>query len=354
MIVQPIPHSSIDEQIKKLEKQNLIINDKVYARYCLTTYGYSNLIKSYREPYVVMQNGKKQFRSGVTFEQVTSLYLLDKELRNSVMAAMLDFEEYIKENTADVIASSFGTDHNAYLKFSNYRDKKRKKYRFSLKGILSTMQKTVQSDKNPIKHYREEYGIVPPWILFKNVYFTTIINYISLLKPAEQLELTHKIYDSKKLGLSDEGVRKLLLDTLFICSDYRNNSAHGGRIYNNIPKSTLRADEIFLINDFDETGIGLLLFLLKLIKYGDPFKRLNQALEKEVNRHCGAYPQDITYLGQILNINIIPTHNVYISTNPANKKYHANMHCSGMMNGKCIELEVAKQNGYIPCKKCCL
>ena len=89
-----IPFSSIDEQIKKLLSQNLIIDDIDYAKFKLELFGYSNLIKSYREPYVIKTDTSIQYRSGVTFEQIHSLYMLDKNLRNSVMSAMQDLEEH--------------------------------------------------------------------------------------------------------------------------------------------------------------------------------------------------------------------------------------------------------------------
>lgn len=177
-----IPFSSIDKQIEKLVSQNLIIEDTGYAKYILELFGYSNLIKSYREPYVIKTDTSIQYRSGVTFEQIHSLYMLDKNLRNSVMSAMQDLEEHIKETAASVVAETFGTNEENYLDYRNYRNKKKRKKRFTLPGILDTLKKTLDTDKNPISHYAEKYGNVPPWILFKSIYFSTIINFIDLFK----------------------------------------------------------------------------------------------------------------------------------------------------------------------------
>lgn len=118
-----INYSTPKSQVQKLISQNLIIQDMEYAEQALSTFGYSNLIKSYREPYVYTnENGKKLYRDNITFEQVQSLFLFDKGLRNSVMAAMQDLEEHVKEVAADVIAASIGTDPSAYLNMKNYRD----------------------------------------------------------------------------------------------------------------------------------------------------------------------------------------------------------------------------------------
>ena len=106
-----ITYSDVIQQIKKLKAQGLTILDEDFAAKTLRTWGYSNLIKSYRDPYVITINDHKAYRNGVTFEQIYSLYLLDKNLRNAVIASMLDLEEHIKTITADVISCDFGIHH---------------------------------------------------------------------------------------------------------------------------------------------------------------------------------------------------------------------------------------------------
>ena len=300
-----INYTTPTEQIEKLRSQNMIILNEDFAKEQLQQCGYSNLIKSYRDSYtLVSSNGRKIYRSGITFEQVLSLYTLDKNLRNAVMSAMLDLEEHIKEAAANVVASSFGVHQDRYLQFRNYRDKSKRKRRFSLAGILETMQKTLKTDKNPIFHYSSVHGIVPPWILFKNIYFSSL--------------------------------------------EYRNLAAHGGRIYNYECKNKLR---VIQNTNSNFHGFSLLLLLLSFFKYSSPFEILNDALTKELNRHCNLFPEDITYLGQILNVNITISNNVWVTGR--SKKYHRDKHCSGILNAKSIDVKAAETQGYTPCKKCC-
>lgn len=350
--MDPISYTTVEQQLNKLTSQKLIIENISFARDALNTYGYSNLIKSYRDPYVITSDNKKVYRSDVTFDQIYSLYILDKNLRNAVMATMLDLEEYVKENAASVLAASFGTHQNDYLNYKNYRNKKKTKKRFSLSGILKTMNETLATDKNPIHHYNTVHGIVPPWILFKSVYFSTIVNFIDLFKVHEQEELVKKLYDVNAMKLSMESLRKLMMDTLFICLEYRNLAAHGSRIYNHVCSKRLRVEEIFG-SSFQAhlEGFSQLLFLLNLFKYADPYNFLKNALDQEVDRHCSAYPQDITYLGQILNMNIVARNLVYFSD--SSNKFHTNPHCSGIKNVHECERKDAEAAGYIPCKKCC-
>ena len=347
MINEEINYATIDQQIEKLKHQGLIIEDEEFAKRELQLHGYSNLVKSYRDPYTYTVENKKVYRSGVTFDQLWSLYSLDKNLRNAVMASMLDLEEHIKELAADTVASSFGVHQDQYLQFRNYSDKKKRKYRFSLPGILQLMRKTLDTDKDPIYHYMQKYGIVPPWILFKSIYFSTIVNFINLFKPAQQADIAAKLYNKENFSITDQELNFLMMDTLFICLEYRNLAAHGGRVYNFCSSSRLRFGEA---NITSLHGFSQLLFLLKLMNYQEPYNFLSRALGHQLSRHCSIFPQDTTYLGQILNLNIIPQKVVWITKN--SNKYHTDQHCSGIKNAHKISLEDAKEHGYEPCKRC--
>lgn len=349
-MIDNIVYTSVDEQITKLQTQNLIINDVGFAKHALRQYGYSNLVKSYREPYLTINDGEKKYRDGVTFEQLTSLYVFDKSLRNAVISAMLDLEEHIKETAADIVASKFGTKEKEYLKYRNYRAKRTRNPKFTLASILDNMNAALATGKDPIHHYATEHGIVPPWILFKGIYFSTIINFIKFFKIPEQDEMTHRLY-GHTFNLADNKARMLMMDTLFIALEYRNLSAHGGRTYNYECNRRLRWNDIFNDKQVRYSGFRQLLFLLGLLEYERPFQILNSALDSAINQHCSNFPEDVTYLGQILNVNI-EKHNWVFVTKSSNK-FHMDSHCSGIKSPAQIEVDEALKQGYSPCGRCC-
>ena len=86
-----ILYSTPEKQIQKLKLKNLIFEDEDFAKAKLAEYGYYNIINSYKAPYMTIVNGKKEYISGTSFEQIYSLFTLDHNLRNSIMSAMLDF-----------------------------------------------------------------------------------------------------------------------------------------------------------------------------------------------------------------------------------------------------------------------
>lgn len=182
-----------------------------------------------------------------------------------------------------------------------------------------------------------------------------IINFIDQFKIAEQNKLIHKLYDtdsiSDSISLEEANLRMLMIDTLYICLGYRNKAAHGGRIYNYNCPNVLRVHEIFGDSfSFNVNGFSQLLFVLSLLDYQSPYIGLQDILNEEVNRHCSKYPQDVTYLGQILNLDIISQTIVYVSN--SSNKYHLIPHCSGIKNTVPLVLEEAKAQNYVPCKRC--
>lgn len=291
-----IEYSTVEQQIEKLKSQHLIIEDIESARDNLSLYGYSNLIKNYRSPYIYEENGEVFYRDGVTFEQICSLYRLDKNLRNSVMASMLDYEEYIKEAAADVVASAFGTHQDSYLLFRNYQNRRKRISNFSLASTLNKMKAALESGKDPIHHYMVHGGVVPPWILFKGIYLSTMVNFIDQFKRKEREALIHRLYDVDALQLDMSVMPSMMMNTMFTCLEYRNIAAHGGCIYNHSPAPC----------DCFPTfgGIQQLLSLLEALNYSQPGDLLHLTLSGELGRHCSMYPQDKEYLNEVLNIRI--------------------------------------------------
>ena len=65
--MENIIYTTPEEQIQKLKSQNLIIDDEEKATAALYAYGYSNLIKSYREPYIIRSDNADTLSFGSYF-----------------------------------------------------------------------------------------------------------------------------------------------------------------------------------------------------------------------------------------------------------------------------------------------
>ena len=343
------PYTTPEQQILKLKSQMLNFTDEEMAKTNLRTYGYYNIINGYRDPYIIREYGCKKYSPDVTFEQIFALFSLDRTIRGGVLLAMIDLEEHLRATVADIVAEDFGTDHNIYLSKDNYRDKHVSNPRFRRNNILADMCHTAETSyTQPIRYYREVHGIVPPWILLKGVYFATLVNFIRFFKAPQREKLIHALYGNLINEQNIDDFKDILSDTLAICLEYRNLAAHGGRIYNHIPNSSIRYFE----NSSLKKGLPQLIHALKMFDYSSPFERLNVVVLQALNAYCPAYPNDLERLERATGFHITRDKKVFV--NEKTKKYHSNRYCSGSKNNTCISFEQAKELGYTPCKKCLL
>lgn len=339
--------TNTEQQIEKLKSQQLTFQDEVFAKEVLKTYGYYNIINGYREPYIIPDDNQKIYYPNTVFEQIYALFRFDHTLRNSVLLAMIDLEEHLKAVLADTIADSFGTDYNIYLGKNNYRDKYVSDPKFRRNSILKEMKKVAEfSYKQPIKYYREAYNEVPPWILFKGVFFGTTVNFIRILKSTERSKLIRALYSDKIPDQEIETLKDILSDTLFMCLEYRNLAAHGGRVYNYTPSTSFR-----LGNDLGlKKGLPQLFYALDLLQHKTPFQMLHSSMTQAVNEYCNIYKDSLERLEEVIGFHF--TFESQIWVNNTTKMYHFSKQCCGKKAQQMLYSQMIN-NEYRPCKKCC-
>ena len=341
-------YTTTDQQIQKLKSQLLTFENENVAGTILQTYGYYNIINGYRDPYIIREYGNKKYSPDVTFEQIFALFSLDHEIRDAVLLAMIDFEEHLRAVVADIVAEDFGSDYKQYLNKNNYRDRFVSNPNFRRNKILSGMMNTAEnSNTQPIKYYRDQHGVVPPWILLKGINFGTLVNFIRFFKSAQRNKLIKAIYGDSATDENLDTCKDLLSDTLFTCLEYRNLAAHGGRIYNYIPSCNLRYFE----NSYLKKGLPQFVASLHYIKYAQPYVRINEALIRALNEYCPKYPNDLERLEKAIGFKIIKEQ--YVWVNSKTRKIHMDSHCSGSNNCIKIPYHDAITQNFVPCKKCC-
>ena len=192
---------------------------------------------------------------------------------------------------------------------------------------MNTLKDLLKTDKNPIAHYRDIH---------------TIVNLINYLPTNLQYEVASRMLKTDLLEHNNIDSREFLKDSLAIFLDYRNLAAHGGRIYNYTSKCECRSIPTV-------KGFSLLINIMAIYKFSDPLHMIQNTLTEQVDRHCSLYPEDATYLSNILKVNI-ESHD-YLWLSEKSKIIHSNPFCSGMKNA--IKIEISEiQEDYIPCKRC--
>lgn len=165
---------------------------------------------------------------------------------------MLDIEDTLRTAVAHTLGETYTANQSLYLKPSNFRlGRKRKNGKYQLEELLSKFEKILEDNVQPMKHYRETYKNIPPWILLKGASFGNLVNFVKLQKDPQFNPLLHNL-----LKISE--------------ADYRVGKGKSGLI-------TLTSALYFLDNKSSHN-------------------RLKNAMCKYSKEHCNIYPNDTDYL----------------------------------------------------------
>lgn len=251
------PFITVKEQIDLLSKRNLLFLDKEYAREALLKYGYYEIINGYKDFLIdhkqTIEKGSDYFLEGSEFEHVYALFILDKKIRNAVLAATLEIECSLRTAISYVIGKHYGHNQAEYLKRTNYRSGKKnfnengKNMGYKIDQIIHKFNKITADNVQPMKHYREKHGNVPPWIMLKGATFGNLLHFLKLIKPEQKNEILSIVSGfPQEVFATEDSFKTLYIDLLFLCHSYRNRSAHTGRMYNyRASKSEIKFNDFF-------------------------------------------------------------------------------------------------------------
>lgn len=213
---------NLNEQIDILRSKGLIINNEDYAKEVLLRENYF-FLNGYRYPFVKSRNEKVYIES-VTFEELYSLFLFDRKLRNILFKNILLIENNLKSIISYQLSKKYGYKEKEYLKPENFDLDRTKKRQVS--DLISKMKRQIKNNApvhSATKHYMDNYGYIPLWVLVKVLSFGVVVELFNILKK-EDKEVIVEIY-----GLDV----KTFEVYLSILANYRNLCAHEDIVYEN-------------------------------------------------------------------------------------------------------------------------
>nr|WP_306808409.1 Abi family protein [Lactobacillus rodentium] len=227
-----------------LEERGLLFQDKELAKKNLLSYGYYEIINGYKDCFLDKSSESvDKFKSGITFEHIFQLFTLDRNLRSEVISAIEVFEANLRQAVAYTVAEQISENQEKYLDRRNYVTGKKQynrslhKKAYPIDALLAILTGITHANSEPYRHYREEHNNIPPWIIVKKLNFGNLIWWYRLLKAPQKRSVTSRMTGLDKALLQqlnefESGYSSLL--SLYL--DFRNTSAHGGRIYNHFSK----------------------------------------------------------------------------------------------------------------------
>jgi len=264
---------TLDEQIDILKHKGLVINDTKYAKEILLRENYF-FLNGYRHLFV---NKDRTFKQGTKFEELYSLFLFDRSLRNIIFKYLLVIENNLKSIFSYQLSKKYGYKEKDYLKNDNFTTAPEKQAQ--LNDLLRKMKRQIRvngSQHSATQHYISNYGYVPLWILVKVLSFGIIGEMYAILKVEDQKDIA-SIYNIDY---------ETMIVYLPILSNYRNLCAHEDILYENktqkdiddtIYHELLRVEKV---DDYYTQGkhdLFALIIILKQLLSKEEFK--NMALE---------------------------------------------------------------------------
>ena len=272
---------NLEEQIEILKYKGLTITDEKYVKRILLRENYF-FISGYRYPLMKSQVDKR-FIEGATFEELYSLFLFDRQIRNVFFKYLLVIENNLKSIFSYQLSKKYGYKEKNYLKAKNFTSDKTKQKQVN--DLIKKMKRQIRvngSSHAATAHYMYNYGYIPLWILVKVLSFGIVGELFSIMKYDDQIAICN-IY---QIPLDD------FTTYLPILSNYRNLCAHEDILYENKTqkgiKGTIYHDLLGIKQDEYQNYtkgtndlFALLIIMKRMLSY-DEFRTLIYELDDKI------------------------------------------------------------------------
>ena len=206
---------TIDEQIEILKNKGMSFENFSNAADVLVRENYF-FLNGYRHLFLRSQNDST-FIEGTNFSELYGLFSFDRQLRNILFKNILIVENNIKSIFSYVISKNHGYKESSYLDSSIFvHDPHKIK---QINDLIKKMKRQIRvngKQHNATKHYMQNYGYLPLWIVVKVLSFGIVSEVYSILTREDQEEIAS--YFNVKV--------EDLLIYLPVLSNYRNLCAH--------------------------------------------------------------------------------------------------------------------------------
>lgn len=316
------PFKTTEQQIAILESRHLLFHDKETAAKNLERYGYYEIINGYKDNFMIdPSDDEKGFKDNVSFDHIYQLFMVDQRLRAATIESLEYFESTLRQAVAYTVSKNISYKQGDYIDRRKYNHGPRFRYpnpyNYPVDKLMHTLTKITNRNDQPFKHYREDHGNVPPWIVVKRLSFGNLIWWTKLLKNREKTEVISKIMGLPiEIVQGSEELREIFGDFLSLLLDYRNIAAHGGRIYNHFSRRHMLSyrgplyARYFRVSQEDynagkgQSRLGVLLRGLDLFENKEPYITLLVNIELAIKDYLKLYPQDEQYLLDTMEINM--------------------------------------------------
>lgn len=213
---------TLDEQIDILTKKGLVVEDIETAKTILLRENYF-FLSGYRHLFM-KPDDNKTYLEGTTFNELYSMFLFDRQIRNIIFKNILIVENNLKSVLAYIMSKNHGFKENNYLNPNNFvKDSRRNR---QINDLIRKMKRQISvngKQHTATVHYIINYGYIPLWVVVKVLSFGIVGELYTVLQYQDQKEI------ADVFGVSID----CMVDYLPIVANYRNLCAHEDICYIN-------------------------------------------------------------------------------------------------------------------------
>ena len=259
-----------EELIDYLISKNVIVNDKEKALNNIEKYTYYSIINSYK---IVFKDENNNYKDNTSFEEIFALYEFDKNIKAIFLKYTLEIEIIIKSLIANTLAEEYGIED--YLKLENFDTSVDEKL---INEFIEKIDKEIEDNyikHTAIKHYKDTYNFIPPFVLTKILTFGVISKYYSLLKQSDRQKI------SKYFKLSDKLLKQILINLSMV----RNICAHSDRLFTYRNKYDISFKNIEKDYNRKENLCNLYMIIkcMKVLLDDEKYQEFENLLNTEIN-----------------------------------------------------------------------
>jgi hypothetical protein len=290
-------HKTFNQQLTILRNRGVVVPTNGKPKRFLEQENYYNVINGYKDLFLVKGSNNQPvepeiYQEGTHFNELKALFLFDRELRILLLKYLLIFENSIKTTVAYEFSKKYPRK-NAYLDIANFVDNDPKKVLQQISILTKTIHDKVDRS-GAIKHYIEEHGEVPLWVLVNFLTMGNIANFYNILTDSTK-NIIAKFYTDKYRAQNKDNTFRLSSADLSACLKVanlvRNICAHDERLYN-VNLRNVRISQIanhFGIRRYDNKRFIVLILFLKIVLDKKDFQRLYKALRNLFNQYADEF-----------------------------------------------------------------
>ena len=290
-------HKTFNQQLTILRNRGVVVPTNGKPKRFLEQENYYNVINGYKDLFLVKDSNNlpvepELYQEGTHFNELKALFLFDRELRILLLKYLLIFENSIKTTVAYEFSKKYSRK-NAYLDIANFVDNDPKKVLQQISILTKTIHDKVDRS-GAIKHYIEEHGEVPLWVLVNFLTMGNIANFYNILTDSTK-NIIAKFYTDKYRTQNKDNTFRLSSADLSACLKVanlvRNICAHDERLYN-VNLRNVRISQIanhFGIRRYDNKRFIVVILFLKIVLDKKDFQRLYKALMNLFNQYADEF-----------------------------------------------------------------